>query len=451
MTDAIALPRVAGGRWAFGERLRGLWRAHPWLCAGIVAGYLLRLVLMPAAGYGDLHAIAYALHLLAFDGSLQPYSIIHAIPEDLVPVPGLFDFFTYPPLTYLVLGGAMALLRPFYGEGFGPAVGLNFYDLMSMRPQIALWLFLYKLPLLAADIAILATFWKIGADAGQKLRLAALWALNPVAIITAYLFGQFDFLPALFILIGWTAAMRGRPGWGAAALGISAGFKVYSVLVIPVFAVIAGRSLRDRIRLGAIAAGVFVITLLPTAFDPMALPVMFGSNSVQQTTENGIRVGQMFEHDGILSLVFVGVAFLFLHAERAAAGRTDRLLAYLIAVLVLTYSLTFGHLQWFTSAVVLMVLEWEARPSSRLVQVLLYGCALVVAFSWQVGGIFDFFLPVWPDVNLGWPSLWNFLPEALTRSLVDAARSGLAGAALFWVYANVFRAGTPSLEAPARE
>src|SRR5438046_2403860 len=112
MTDAIALAQVSPSRWAFGERLLGLWRAHPWLCGGIVVGYLLRLAFMPTAGYGDLHAIQYALHLLAFDGSLQPYSVINAIPEDLVPVPGLTDFFTYPPLPYFVLGGAMALLPP---------------------------------------------------------------------------------------------------------------------------------------------------------------------------------------------------------------------------------------------------------------------------------------------------------------------------------------------------
>lgn len=394
---------------------------------------------MPSAVYGDAHAIAYALHLLAFRGVTNVYSEIRGIPYDDTSFPTLAaDFFPYPPLTYLILGGAMTALRPLYGEDFPSAVSLP-YEEFAAHPQVPLWLFLYKLPLLLADAGVATALAALGRTGAQRLRLAALWALNPIPIVATYLFGQFDLLPALFIVLAWLRVSRGHPTSGALALGLSAAFKIYSLLLIPIYALIAGRTLQGRLALGAVALATFAATFLPLAGDPLAIAVVFGSEPVQRAAGSGVAVGQVFEHTGVLSLVFLSYTFLLLYAARRAAGNAAQVQPYALGVLLLVYSFSFGHLQWFTAAAALLTIDWEERPENRLIQLLLYSCALLVALSWQVGGIFDFFTPIFPNINIGHPALKDILPEEVVPGVVGAARSALAGAALFWVYVNVLR------------
>lgn len=419
--------------------------ARPLLIAAITFGFCVRLALMPAAAYGDLHAIAYALHSLAFKGVTAVYSEIRELPEELWPVHSTpADFFPYPPLTYYTLGGAMWLLRPLYGEEFPDAVVRPYGQFVETRPQIAWWLFLYKLPLLLVDMGTAAVLWAIGTNSFQRLQLAALWALNPISIIATYLYGQFDILPAFFVALAWLAVIRGRLSTAAAAIGISAAFKVYSIVLIPVFAVVAARSLRGRLRLGAIAFGVFTATLLPLLSDPIGLSVVFGSGWIQQAAVSGVTVGQRFEHTGVLSLFPLAYAFLFLYGERRAAGRPAMVLPYSVSILLLAYCFTFGHLQWFTSIAVLLTIDWVQRPANRPAQLLLYAGAILVSFSWQVGGFFDFFRPVMAGIEVGKPSLLDILPEPIGGAVIAVARSALAGAALFWAYSNVLRPEPPN-------
>jgi len=426
-------------------RTAGLARVHPWSVAAMAVGLGVRLALMPTASYGDLHAIAYALRFLAFDGVIDVYSEIRSIPYDHTPLPTLAaDFFPYPPLAYLILGGAMAVLRPLYGESFAIAVALP-YSEFAGHPQAPLWLFLYKLPLLIADLAVAGSLASLGREPGQRLRLAALWALNPIPIIATYLFGQFDVLPTLALVLALRWVARGRAMSGAAALGLSAALKLYSLLLIPVFTLVAGKTLRGRLGLGAVALAIFGATFLPLAGDPLALPVVFGSEPVQRAAASGVAVGQVFEHSGVLSLVFLSYTFLLLYAASRVAGSASQAHPYMLAVLLLTYGFTFGHLQWFTTAAALLTIDWEEHPDNRLVQVVLYGCALLVASSWQVGGFLDFFQPVFSEVSLGEPALKTLIPEEVIPAVVGAARSGFTGAALFWVYVNVLRPGRPDL------
>ena len=106
------------------------------LLALIIAALAVRLLLMPVAAYGDMHAIAYALHLLGFQGIANVYAALHVLPLEQSPVPNLgIDFFPYPPLTYFVLGGAMAFLRPLYGDGFSSAVSSLFPAFVAHPPR----------------------------------------------------------------------------------------------------------------------------------------------------------------------------------------------------------------------------------------------------------------------------------------------------------------------------
>lgn len=421
-----------------------------WLpAAAVAAGLLIRLALMPTAIYGDLHAIAYALHLFGFHGVTNIYAALHTISPDQSPVPGLgVDFFPYPPLTYYVLGGAMALLRPLYGDGFSAAISARLPELLA-APGLAWWLTLYKLPLLAADLGIAATLASLGRDARQRWRLAALWMLNPIPIVACYLFGQFDVLPALCVLLAWVAVVRGHPWLAAVALGVGAGFKTYPLLLLLPFALIVGRSWLERAGLVAAGLATFALTFLPVANNPVTFEVVFGADPARRVLRSGIVVGEVFDTVGSIYLVFMLWTLVTLHAAQWAAGRPLAAWRYMLAVLLLTYAFAYSHLQWFTWAAPFLVLDWVQRPANRLTQIVMYGAVLVIAASWQVGPLLEFFRPVSPELGEAWPAFGDLVePYMSTPDVANILRSLLAGAALYWTWANVFR--SPIEELPAR-
>ncbi|MCX6022970.1 MAG: hypothetical protein NTZ05_14820 [Chloroflexi bacterium] len=77
-----------------------------------------------------------------------------------------------------------------------------------------------------------------------------------------------------------------------------------------------------------------------------------------------------------------------------------------------------------------------------MAQLAIYGPAIVIALTWQVGPLLEFFRPVSPTAATSVPELRELLEPASIPAgqLANLMRSVLAGAALFWVYANVLQA-----------
>ncbi|MBI4498409.1 MAG: DUF2029 domain-containing protein [Chloroflexi bacterium] len=418
-------------------RLRPWWWQYGlWLLLGVG----LRVLVMPTAAYGDLHAIAYALHLLPYNGVWDVYAALHNLPEAENPVAWMgTDFFPYPPLTYYLLGGAMLLLRPLYGDAFSAAVSSPFPQFVA-QPGIFLWLTLYKLPFLVADLAMAFLLTACFSAPAQKRLAFRLWMLNPVPIIAAYLFGQFDLLPAVLVLAAYLAVLRGWPVAGAVALGLGAGFKSYPLLLLPLYALVVGRSWQQRGGYGLAGLAAFALTLLPVLGSPVALKVIFGSDPSRRVLQAGIPLGENLGNVGTAYLVLLFLTVLALHAWRTALGRPELVGRYFLAVLLLTYGFAFSHLQWFTWSVPFLVLDWVRQPANRPAHAVLYLAALLVGLSWQVGPFLEFFLPVSPDLARALPSLSELVEPIMP--IGDAAniwRSAFAGAALYWTYTNVLQ------------
>jgi hypothetical protein len=126
--------------------------------------------------------------------------------------------------------------------------------------------FVVKLLPIAADIIITFVLY-FGAKAyGRKPFATALaYALNPIAVYTSAIHGQFDSIPALCTTVAVlvTGSERPESEWRSAGtwLGVGAAFKTWPLFALP--AVLAPlRRLRHKAGLAAIAIGIFVGALL---------------------------------------------------------------------------------------------------------------------------------------------------------------------------------------------
>ncbi len=409
----------------------------------LIIGLSLRLILIPTTTYSDLHAIAYALHLLPFEGELDIYGRLREIDLETSPVPFLhYDFFTYPPLSYYFFGGVMWLLKPLYTDSFAAAISSPHDVLMTYQPQIFLWLTLYKLPFLPFDIGAAFVLTRFFTDSASKLRAFALWMLNPVPIIAGYLFGQFDVVPAFFVLLSLLEFKRGHPWRSALIIGVAACFKSYPLILIPVLAVVATRPWWKRGLMVLTGLAPFVLSLQLVRGSPVALEVIFNSRPAQRIFQSTLPLGDALDMTASIYVFLLLYCIILLHAWYKTKGDFDDLLSYGLAILLLAYAFSFSHLQWLTWSIPLIVLDWVRNPKNQIIHLVLIGTAIMISLTWQFGAPEEFLGPFGVKCKTAEECLsFSELIEPYIYPLhfANIMRSIFAGAVVYWIYSSVFK------------
>lgn len=225
---------------------------------------------------------------------------------------------------------------------------------------------LVKLPVLAADLAIVALLAAGGTRTGRGLVPAWLYALHPVSVLVGAFHGQFDAAALFFVLLAVFAFEAGRRDASALALASAIALKSFPVLLLPVFLLTPGMTVRARVRFAALAVLPVVLLLVPYALaDFGALRrELFGYGGIADLGWIGFWRGLRLLHTGVLvrseaphwgGLVAVS-KILTLLAEAALltamASRRVRWplaqagLAALLAFLVFYGSLSAQYLLW---------------------------------------------------------------------------------------------------------
>ncbi len=122
-----------------------------------------------------------------------------------------------------------------------------------------------KLPVLAADLLLVALL-AAAAGAGRASPLAPwLYAAHPVSLLVGGVHGQFDAVPLLFLLLSIEALARGRRDASALALAAGIAAKSFPVLALPFLALGAHDSWRSAARYAALALAPGALVLTPFA------------------------------------------------------------------------------------------------------------------------------------------------------------------------------------------
>jgi hypothetical protein len=194
-----------------------------------------------------------------------------------------------------------------------------------------------KLPVLAADLVLVALL--VGAARGGRASPLAPWlyAVHPVSVLVGAAHGQFDAVPLLFLLLAVEEIARGRRDASALALSVAIATKSFPVLALPFLALDGSASWRSAARYAALALAPGALLLVPFALaDPGALVrELFAYGGIADFGWTGVRRGVEWLATGSLprsEATFWPVAarasrvlFLAAWAALVVAARTGRL------------------------------------------------------------------------------------------------------------------------------
>jgi len=401
-----------------------------WFFPWLIAGLIFRLISMPITLHPDLWGHSFTAYFFAYEGRWDVYDYLASLPQThpLVRNFGVSDIFIYPPLAYFTLGFFRFLVKPLADPSFIPWLMENLSQVHSYR-GLFYHLFLFKLPYLFLDVALaflLSSFFK---EEKKKKLAFILWMFNPLALYATFMIGQLDLLPTFFTVLSLYLFKKEKPALGLISLGIGGSYKMFPLLFIPCAAFVLGKSFKEKIKfltLGFLPFFVFVAPFLSSkAFRAM---VLFAPKS-QKMLFMGWPVSGA---EVIFSFILI-LTFIYFYAYYSKEKLTP--FFYFISILLLTFSVTHYHPQWFLWITPFLILEMvENNFKHFLLVFILFSCWLLLTLLFEASLSYGLFNPIWPALDNA-PSLSEFLSRYVDifqfKSLV---RSVFAGASIFLVF-----------------
>ncbi len=375
------------------------------ILAIILGGILLRLILMPLTFHPDLRGHYLGGYFIAKEGQLfSVYDYISRLPRDNPFVLMYQDnFLVYSPVTYWLHAAWLTIASPVIPWDIYNDFELH-DSLVRNTPQFAQLLFVLKFPYLLADLICLWFVLKL-VPAKNKTLAAGLWALNLPLIHSAFMMGQFD----IFIVLGILAAVyfsSKKPVVAAICLALAAGFKPFPLFLIPF---LPGK-LWKNLTAGGLTYGAIIAPYLLTS-PGYRMYALVAEHSDKIWYAKILVSGSQY-----LPLFFVGlvVAFWFKQYWPKALSTIH----WLMVPLLIFYSVTHFHPQWFSWISGLLLLSFVENKASRPAIGILVLCYLIITFSFESSLTFGLF-----QINAS-------LQPYLTDQWLSGVRAALAGTSL---------------------
>lgn len=394
-----------------------------------VGAILLRLLLMPITLHPDLLGHSFSAYFLADEGKINLYETLANLPAShpLVKNFGVSDIFIYPPLANYTLAFFRVLVKPFSDPGFIPWLWENLSQIHSY-PHLYKQLFLFKVPYFFIDISAAFLLAGLFKDLKQKRQAFVLWLLNPLAIYVSFMVGQLDLLPTFFTILALYFFQKSKYNWSVFSLGVAASYKLYPLFLLPALVFIAKDKLWPRVKLMAVGISPFIFFIAPYINSKAFRAMVFSPKSQKMLFMGWPVSGAEVIYPFILGIF--GIYFLAYYTKK-----TRSLAVYFLAVLLLTFSVTHFHPQWFLWVTPFLI--WDLIKNNfknALLSISIFTCWLVLTFLFEPSLSFGLFNPVWPDMEMA-----NGLSEVLSKytdvfQLKSMIRSVLAGTSLFFVY-----------------
>ncbi len=335
-----------------------------------ILGLVLRLVLIPVSLHPDFRAVNLAAYFIAQKGEiLSFYDHISKLPrtDHLVTLYG-DNLFIYPPLAYLT----HALFnKMFYWAYPQTAFWVLINDIGQLRTTAGFAALMYwlKLPYLLADILCLWLLFRYQQTAKSSQLIMWLWWFNPVVLYTGYLMGQFDIFVALFILLALIYSEK-KPWLSAVFLGLSAGFKPFPLLLLPL---LPGSKIKNTLS----GIGTFLLIVLPYLGSPASKQyALLASQSDKMLYAKIAISGSQYLPVFLLGLILI-YWWNYYQPKKLPVW------AWLTAPLLLFYSVTHYHPQWFIWVIPLLVVAVAKRTTLIFPYVVLLLCHFAVVLLFE--------------------------------------------------------------------
>ena len=444
-----------------------------WLLLGIA----LRLFLLPIAGHADLVVL---------------YDRVGAWTEGEYQLAD-FSFQALPMMLHGAYAVAFGIPLPDLGLVHWPPAEETFrtaHAAALSEPTSMLAVALWKLPYLVLDL--LAAWLATRLVPGRwKRAVFAMWMLHPVLLFATGVFGKYEVLMLVPLLIGLRSIRDGKLDRGFLWVGIAAAMRLYPWLIVPPMILVASSEPRRRLELLALtsapllAIGIVCALRAPVAWVlvPAALIVVWHTytrfrgepgellfllslavamaaavpsfagvmtNEAYPTSPVLYHASYLFSNpfgvDAPSNLLLFPLAWLALtvwaHVQSRAGGRSvpDDVLDFALLSALAFFALAFFHPQ-YSALLVALVLARIHRLQSGLAAHALQVVGLLLFLFHFTGGhtTTAAFAPLAPEPILDMPGLRDVLPPALGGLPVAKVGSTLLLVAAVWMLFDLVR------------
>ena len=366
---------------------RSIW----WILA---LGVILRLVLMPITLHPDLLGHSFSAYFLAYEGEINLYETLAKLPADhpLVKNFGVSDIFIYPPLTYYTLGLFRILVKPLADPNFIPWLWSNLSQIHSY-PCLFEQLFLFKLPYLFLDVGLAFLLMALFTEPKQKKLAFAFWMLNPLAIYVTFMIGQLDLLPTFFTVLSLFLFKRKKIYWSAVAMGVAASYKMYPLFLLFPLAFLGSEKLFERLKIVAVGLAPFVFFIAPYLGSAAFRAQVFSPKSQKMLYMGWPLSGAEVVYPFV---IFVGLIYFLAYYSR----RKIDLAVYFLAILLITFSVTHFHPQWFLWVMPFLIWELiENQFKNWVLTAVILSSWLIITLFFEPSLSYGLFNPIWPQLD----------------------------------------------------
>jgi uridine kinase len=297
---------------------------------------------------------------------------------------GNLTSFPYPPIMLYVLALPRWLCSPLMSSGAAAVTPLH--------------LFAMRLPLLACDIAIAALLASWFPNR-RRLILLVYWC-SPVAFYITYWHGQLDIIPTTLLLTSLFFVRSKRDIEAAVILGLGLGCKTHLLVAVPFLLLYVYRQSgwSRALRVGLVAAAVYLTVLLPFLSDAAFRTMVFGSPEQARAFALQFGVGE----GATILLAPLAIGLLWFRFYGYPKHNWDLMMAYLGIVFCVFITLAPPRPAYFLWSLPFLAHYYCRQNEKRLAALCVYSVAYLLFFL--VG------------------------PES---DLIDAWRTALPGAAQF--------------------
>lgn len=334
---------------------------------------------------------------------------------------GILSAFPYP--------GTMLYLMAVPGILFFPLLGGNIFHVTSLE------LFIFKLPILFADIVILLILsrWL----KGRERTLLVLYWLSPVLFYINYLQGQLDAIPIMLVFVFLYLLFKER--WWAAyiALGLAMAAKFHIVLLLPLAAMYVWRKkgMWDGFLLSLLSTLTFVLVNVPFIFSSGFKTLVFENPIQFKVFDFTISLGT----DTVIYVVPLAYAATLLYSASVRFFNRDTfvmLLGFCFGILTLFIPPMPGWYYWIVPFFIYFYVKNPRVPLTNfwILSVLYFAYFLSILES----DFLSILEPVWSTAASS-PNIYHTLSAAgwdsdLINDLVFSVLQAVLLANVLWIF-----------------
>lgn len=351
---------------------------------------------MPITLHPDLWVFVSSGYIFINEKILNIYDYIAFLSPDFVFLKSIgnpYEYFIYPPLAYFVFGIFHLPIAKFIDPGFILNLWQNSNSIYQ-DPSLFLNLLLFKLPYLFWDIALAFVLSKFFEKETHKRYAFIFWIFNPLALYSTFMMGQYDLIPTFFVVLALYFAKNKRFTASILSLGIGASFKIFPLLFIFPAAFVFGRSFINKIKYTLAGLLPFLLTIAPFIGSPAFRQMALFSPKNQKMLFMGLNVSGA----EVIYPFLIILTFLFLHAFYAE--RKYELEDYFLVILLLIFSVTHYHPQWFlwiTPFLIIYLLKFNFKYTGLVV--ILLGVWFLITLFFEPSLSYGLFNPIKPDLK----------------------------------------------------